>query len=85
VYTSAVKRGGNMKSEAFKVIVVVFLVEEWDVPVYLSCPDWEAGFSGSLNHSCVPWLHYSTVFPHFHSFLLEDCTTENVTKSDLES
>lgn len=28
VYTSAVKRGGNMKSEAFKVIVVVFLVEE---------------------------------------------------------
>jgi hypothetical protein len=28
VYTSMVKRGGNMKSEACEVIVVVFLVEE---------------------------------------------------------
>jgi len=28
VYTSMVKRGGNMKSEACKVIIVVFLVEE---------------------------------------------------------
>ena len=28
VYTSVTKRGANMKSEACKVIVVVFLVEE---------------------------------------------------------
>lgn len=28
VYMSVVKRGGNMKSEACKVNVVVFLVEE---------------------------------------------------------
>jgi len=31
----------------------------------------------------VPCLHYSTAFSHFHSFLLEDCTSENATKFDM--
>jgi hypothetical protein len=34
VHSSMVKRGGNVKIEAYKVIAMVFLVEEWYVPVY---------------------------------------------------
>ena len=111
VHTSMIKKTGNVTSKACKATVVVFLVEEWDVPVYgiffLYCfiylfislsidplqgqrphgyrNSLKAGFSDSLSHSCVPWLHYSTAFTHFHSFLLEECTSENATKSGWKS